>query len=117
MINLEYEITKSRVRFWEVIGFISAFLTLGLTFKYYYAFFFERKAWYLRKNLLEYILDNPLKCGQSQWNIGPYHLHTFSNTYGLFKGETCILCRSIATAGPDLKRCQKLFKLIKEASK
>ena len=122
MDKLEYIPSKKEEALWSITGIFLIFLTLGFTWKRY-SFFFNRKGYFTRKNLFEYLLLNQLPSLKKLsyydayvWEFNNYRLYLWKDNHiSLHIEDTnCILCDYYDPKGADLKRYNKINSILKQ---
>jgi hypothetical protein len=119
MINLEYTPSKREEAIYVFLGWCS----LGILWRWYYSFFFSRKEYFTRKNLLNYLQTYPISFPiflpyhkTYQWVFESYYLYFWEDgriSLHDVKTNNCILSSFHCKKGPDAKR----YKMIKEILK
>ena len=118
-MELEYILTNAEKEFWEIVGYFCAVFTFGLAFRYFYSFFWERKAWYTRKRLLWFLKETTLPKSESVeksrvWETFGYTITLSGEVVYVFKGDNLILSSYHENFGPDKKRYDEILNILRK---
>ena len=122
MEKLEYELSNASQTIWIGVGILLGFVTLFQSFLWFYPFFFERRHWYTRKNLLRYLQTHPVPRPEASegfgytWTIETYRLHLWDDSKVSLHTEAmnCILC-NFNCAGLDRQRYKKIKQILQQS--